>query len=138
MKRILSLLFCLSFIMFISCDHILDCVINRRPELPEKSFQEGFVYQFYHQEFDAHIKNEPLDNNYGYNFVIEGELPDGLEMFASYRTLSFEGFPESTGTYKFTIFLYVDPPVSYNEETGEYEDSMCSESTSKEYMIVIN
>ncbi len=54
------------------------------------------------------------------------------------HTLLFEGVPQSRGRYEFTVFLYVDPPMTYIEETGQDEDGMCSQSTSKSYVIVIH
>ncbi|WP_299891927.1 hypothetical protein [uncultured Lacinutrix sp.] len=138
MKRLLSLVLFLSLISLVGCEDILECVINRRPELPDKSFKTGFTNQLYYEEFDAQIKNEPQDNAYGYNFEIEGELPDGIELFIDYRTLVFEGIPQSQGSFEFRLHLNVDPPLHYNEETEQYEDSMCSESTSRTYTITIN
>lgn len=138
MKRLFSLLLLIGVFNLLSCEDVLECVINRRPELPDKRFEVGFVNQLYYQEFDAQIKNEPQDNAYGYNFEIEGELPHGVDMNINYRTLSFEGIPQSQGVFEFTLFLNVDPPLNYNDETEQYEDSMCSDSTFKTYTITIN
>ncbi|AUC76104.1 hypothetical protein [Olleya sp. Bg11-27] len=137
MKNTLSLLFFLSIIIFTGCESILECVINRSPELPDKSFTVGYRQQMYYDEFEAQIKNDPHDDSYGYNFELEGTLPEGVSMTIDYRIVRFEGMPQNQGIYDFTIFLYVDPPLSYDEETEDYEDSMCSTSTSKNYTIII-
>ncbi|OUS00755.1 hypothetical protein A9Q86_08325 [Flavobacteriales bacterium 33_180_T64] len=139
MKRFLSLLLFLSLVTFTSCEDILECVVfGRSPELPDTSFDVGLVNLYYYEEFDAEIKNEPRDNDYEYFFEIDGYLPDGLEMNVSHRTVSIEGSPQSPGSFTFSVFLYVDPPLSYDSETDEYDENMCSTSTSKEYTIIIN
>ena len=139
MKLKLSFLLFLSLLFFTSCEDIIECIIiNRRPELPEKTFQQGYVNDFYYDEFDAHIKNEPSDNDYSYEFEIEGELPYGIIMSTDFRTLIIEGTPQFSGTFTFEVFLYVDHPLIYNEDTDEYESPLCAKSTSKEYTIIIN
>lgn len=135
MKRLLPLLLVFSLFTFNSCEDFLECIVNRRPELPDKSFGAGVVDSYYYEEFDAQIKNEPRDNDYGYNFEIDGYLPDGLSMFVNYRTVSIEGTPEFPGTYTFDIILYVDPPIDFDTNS---EKILCSESTSKEYTIIID
>ncbi|WP_397362550.1 hypothetical protein [Olleya sp. R77988] len=138
MKKLVTLCFCLSILSFTSCEDILECVINRRPELPDISLEEGYLQQIYNQQFDAGIKNEPRDNNYDYYFELVGDLPDGLDMYIDFRTVIFEGIPLNRGVFEFTLYLDVDPPVYYDEETGDYEDAMCSYSTSENYTIIIN
>ena len=137
MKRLFPLLLVFCLFTFLNCDDFLDCVVNRRPELPDKSFAVGPIGSYYYEEFDAQIKNEPQDNDYGYEFDLDGNLPDGLGMVVNYRTVSIEGTPTTAGTYRFTIFLYVDPPLTYDDENDTYDDPLCSESTSKEYTIII-
>jgi len=124
--------------MLSGCENLLDCVFNRRPEIHDKTFKTGTIGVYYYQEVTTEIKNEPRDNDYGYNYDVSGNLPDGLQMVENYRTVSFEGTPELAGTFTFTLFLYVDPPYSYDYDTDRYEDVMCSESTSKEFTITIN
>ncbi|WP_033961962.1 hypothetical protein [Psychroserpens jangbogonensis] len=138
MKKQLSLLLFLSFFMFSGCEDLLDCILNRRPEIHDKTFKDGTIDVYYYQEVTTEIKNEPRDDDYGYNYDIYGDLPDGLQMVVNYRTVSFEGIPEVDGKFTFTLLLYVDPPLNYDHDTDEYEDVMCSESTSKEFTITIN
>ncbi|MFK7782760.1 hypothetical protein [Psychroserpens sp.] len=136
-KQLFLLLFC-SFFMFSGCENILDCVANRRPQIHDASFGDGRIGVYYYQEVTTEIKNEPRDNDYGYFYEINGRLPDGIQMFANYRTVSFEGTPEVAGTYTFTLLLYVDPPLNYDNDSGEFENVMCSDSTSKEFSITVN
>ncbi|MUU76895.1 hypothetical protein [Winogradskyella endarachnes] len=121
-----------------SCDTIVDCIINKRPEIPNKSFTVGNIGYYYQDDITAEIKNEPNDNYYDYYFDVYGNLPDGLDLYTDYRTLSIEGVPETSGSFTFTIQLYVDPPEYYDEDSQEWEDNLCSHSTSKEFTILIN
>ena len=129
------LLVCL---LSLSCDTIVDCIINKRPEIPDKSFDLGNIGYYYDEELTSEIKNEPNDNYYDYYYDVYGNLPDGLELYSDFRTASIEGFPEVSGSFTFTIHLSVDPPEYYDEDTQEWDDNMCSYSTSKEFTIIIN
>jgi hypothetical protein len=124
--------------LFFGCEDVIDCIFNKRPEIPNKSFDLGYIDNYYDEGFTSEIKNEPRDDDYGYTYEVYGDLPDGLETFVDYRTLSIEGIPVVSGTFTFTVYLYVDPPVSYDYDTGEYEDSLCTDSDSKEFTIIIN
>jgi hypothetical protein len=135
-KRLHFLLF-LSFFVFSGCENLLDCIVNRRPEIHDTTFKDGVIGVYYYHEVTTEIKNEPRDNDYGDNYEVHGDLPLGIQMITNYRTVSFEGRPEEAGTFRFTLFLYVDPPLSYDYDTDLYENVMCSESTSKEFAITI-
>ena len=125
--------------MALGCETIASCIWNRRPEIPDKSFEVGNIGYFYYEDLISEIKNESGDDNYEYYYDVTGNLPNGLEMYSDYRTLSIEGNPEISGSFTFTIHLVVDPPEQYDYDTQEYDDkSMCSTTTSKEFTIIIN
>jgi len=134
LKTIVSI----SCLFLFNCEDIIECVINKRPEIPNKTFAVGYINHFYTDDFKSEIKNEPQDNDYDYYYQIYGDLPEGLEFYTDYRTVIIEGTPLEQGTFNFTIYLDVDPPEYYDEESGQYEDSLCSASTSKEFSIIIN
>lgn len=136
--RYLKLFLLVCCILLLSCEAIIECVINRRPVMPNKIFDEGAVGYFYTDEFTSEIKNEPQDNDYDYFYTFYGDLPEGLEFYTDYRTVIIEGTPIEQGVFEFTIYLDVDPPEYYDEDSGEYEDSLCSSSTSKDFTIVVN
>jgi hypothetical protein len=138
MKRPIIFLFLVSFFCFSSCEEIVECIINKRPELPDKRLEDGYTNSYYTDELIAEIKNEPHDDDYGYFFDLYGDLPEGLDMIIDYRKVIFEGLPTEKGTYNFTIYLSVDPPEYYDDDSGEYEDSLCSSSSSKSYTIIIH
>nr|WP_321224494.1 hypothetical protein [uncultured Psychroserpens sp.] len=139
MKKLLPLLLVFSLFTFTSCEDLLECaLIARSPKLPNKTFKVGVVNDHYHDSFDAEIKNEPFDDDYFYYFDIEGDLPDGIHVYFNHRTVTIEGVTENAGTYNFTIYLDVDPPINYDEYSGEYEETMCSTSAFKNYSLTIN
>lgn len=139
MRKCLSLLFMLTLLSFISCQDILECVINSHPELPNKTLEVAQVNQFYTESIKAEIKNEPLDDSYDYYFSIDGNLPRGIDYYVDYRTIVFEGVPLVAGTYNFTLELYVEQGNNYECENELNNcDGLCSDSTSHVYTIIVN
>ena len=138
MKQPIIILLIISIVSFASCELIVECIINKRPELPDKKLVDGYTNSYYQEELIAEVKNEPHDDDYGYSFSLYDDLPEGLEMIIDYRTIIIKGLPKERGTYHFTFFLSVDPPLFYDEDSGEYEDFLCSNSTSKTYKLVIH
>ena len=141
MRKFLSLFFMLTILSFISCQDILECIINRHPELPNKTLELAQVNQFYTESIQAEIKNEPMDDSYEYYFTIDGNLPRGIDSYIDYRTIVFEGVPLVAGTYKFTLRLSVEQGYNYSEECENNFndcDGLCSESTSQVYTIIVN
>ena len=139
MKQSLLVLL-LSFSIFTSCENVIDCIINVRPELSDKKLAIGGVNQYYSETIHAQIKNEPKDNAYDYFFNVSGNIPDGLEVVYEYRKVIIEGVPLKSGRYRFTVYLDVDAPNGYyyDEDGNErYDDALCSDSTSKTYTIAI-
>ena len=141
MKKIISLSLFSTFLLFMSCQDILECVINRHPELSSKTLAYAQINHLYSETIKAEIKNEPMDDNYDYYFSIDGNLPRGIDYYVDYRTIVFEGEPYLTGTYKFTIRLSVEQSYNYSEECENNFndcDGLCSESTSQVYTIIVN
>lgn len=140
MKKSFTLIILLSFFTITSCENVIDCIINVRPVLSEKRLAIGGVNQYYSEIISAEIKNEPRDNAYEYYYSISGNIPDGLKVVIDYRDIYIEGTPTKAGRYTFTVHLDVDPPNGYYyDEFGNerYDDSLCSDSTSKTYTIAI-
>jgi len=133
---VLSLLFVIgmgSSLTLVSCediiDSIADCVINRRPNLPDKDLEVGYLDKNYYDELKASIVNEPYDDDYYYNFKIMGQLPNGIESWVDGRKVVFSGRPLQTGTFYIKINLIVTP---YYEEGG-----LCDKTISKDYILLI-
>lgn len=141
MKKLLSLLLLLILVSMNSCQDVLECIINRHPELSNNTLPPAEVDQFYSEIITAEIKNEPSDNSYNYYFSIDGALPRGMEYYIDYRTIIIEGTPLVSGTYKFTVRLSVEQADNYAEECESSLndcDGLCKESTSKVYSILVN
>lgn len=141
MRKFLSLFFMLTILSFISCQDILECIINRHPELPNKTLELAEVNQFYTESIQAEIKNEPLDDSYIYYFSIDGNLPRGIDFYVDYRTVVFEGVPLVAGSYSFKVRLNVKQESNYLDDCESSLndcDGLCSESTSKLYTIIVN
>ncbi|WP_299524014.1 hypothetical protein [Winogradskyella sp.] len=131
MKKRLLILILLSIFIF-SCEDPF-CIIPVEPELPNKEFPIGSTENYYYVDLTAEINNEPRDDDYRYFFDVRG-LPEGMNFFVNYRTISLEGTPEETGIFKITIFLDVDGPFgNFNNDPN----TLCNFSTSKTYTLII-
>ncbi len=141
MIKVLSRTLLVTFFLFCSCQDILECIINKRPELSDRKLAVAYVNQLYSEKITADIKNEPLDNSYNYYFHIDGELPDGIEYIIDYRSIILEGRPLVSGNYKFTVRLSAEQKYNYSEDCeSNYNDcdGLCNEATSKTYTIIVN
>ncbi|WP_248722832.1 hypothetical protein [Seonamhaeicola sp. ML3] len=141
MKQYYSLLlvFCITF-CFYSCDDVLECIINVRPELHNNDMDIARVDSYYFETITAEVKNEPNDNDYDYFFSVSGNVPKGLDIVYEYRRIIIEGIPKETGRYTIRVSLDV---VALNEfyfdEFGNeiYHAPLCTNTTSKVYTIVV-
>jgi len=137
MKQSTKTVLIILLISLSACEDIIDCIFNVRPELPDKVLKTGGVDQYYFEEFNAGIKNEPRDDDYDYYFEVYGDLPEGIDIFFNKKNVTIKGTPTESGTFKFTLYLTVEPPEYYDFETGKYDNPLCSDSTSKRYTITI-
>ncbi|MCT4630015.1 hypothetical protein [Winogradskyella sp.] len=125
------LLSVLLFLLIFSCDEPL-CVFPKEPELDNKEFPIGSTESYYYVDLKAEINNEPRDNDYDYYFDVVG-LPQGMDYFVNYRTISLEGTPEESGIFDITVYLDVEGPFRDDDES----DVLCDYSTSKTYTLII-
>lgn len=134
-----SLLFFL-FILNTACQDVLECVINRHPELQDKRLKEGHVNAYYFEEINAQINNEPFDDSYYYYFTVSGKLPRGITSSVGYRSVVIEGTPLEPGRFPINIHLSASQTDDYYDDCeSQFNDcdGLCSESTSKRYTILI-
>ena len=130
MKKTLLLSFLLS-ILFFSCREPL-CIFPREPELANREFPIGSTESYYYVDITAEINNEPRDDDYDYYFDVVG-LPEGVNYYVNYRTISLEGTPIESGTFDITIYLDVDGPFRDFDDDSD----LCNYSTSKTYTLII-
>jgi len=141
MKKVFLLLLLLVFLPIMSCQDVLECIINRRPELADKTLAMAELNQFYSEKITSDIKNEAFDDGYAYYFSIDGQLPRGISYYIDYRDVILEGVPLVTGRYTFTVRLSVEQLNDYLDECESSFndcDGLCNDSTSKSYTIWVN
>lgn len=141
MKRLPSIFVVFGFILLSGCQDILECVINRHPELENKTLARAQVDRFYSDHISAEINNEPSDNSYYYYFSIDGELPRGLDYIVDYRTIIIEGRPETSGRFPITVRLTVEQANDYYENCENRLndcDGLCEDTVIKRYTLNID
>ncbi|MBO3117401.1 hypothetical protein J4050_11625 [Winogradskyella sp. DF17] len=131
-SQIILLLFCFTLL---SCNDFFECLIDRRPELPNKEFPIGDTETYYYVDLRAEINNEPRDDDYDYFFEFSDPLPEGLDFFINYRTISIEGTPREAGIYRITLNVFVDGP--FRNGFVEDETILCDYSATKTYTLII-
>lgn len=124
--------FILLFFLFNSCEDPI-CIFPKEPELPNKQFPIGNTENYYYVDVTAEINNEPRDDDYRYFFDVRG-LPEGMDFFVNFRTISLEGTPQESGIFDITIFLDVDGPFRNFDNDP---NTLCNFSTSKNYTLII-
>lgn len=134
MKFSRIILVLISLVLFVGCSDPINCIIPREPELDNKTFPIASLENYYYVELNAEIRNEPRDDDYDYYFEVEG-LPQGMDYYVNYRTISVEGTPEFSGTYEITIYVYVEGP--FRPIINEQPDILCNYSTSKTYILIV-
>ena len=112
-----------------SCEAIIDCIINIHPALPEQQLMVGHLEEVYYEEVKASMINEPDNDNYSYNFIIEGQLPAGLFAWNNGKTFIIEGQPIQIGVFLFRLVVRATPL--------DPETFLCNDQTSQEYSITI-
>ena len=122
------------FLVLMSCEDGLNCLIPKSAQLKNKTFPVATVDSYYYADLKAEINNEPRDQDYDYFFEVEG-LPEGMDYFVNFRTISIEGSPQVSGTFDFTIYLFVEGPFG-NQYDGS-ERPICDQSTSKNYTLIV-
>ncbi|TWO32811.1 hypothetical protein E1J38_008065 [Seonamhaeicola sediminis] len=141
-RQYLYYLLSMFFIFFASCDDVLDCIINVRPELQNKSLEFARVDQFYLETISAEVKNEPNDNGYNYYFTVTGNIPKGIEVYYDYRKVIFEGTPIEKGRFTIRVSLYVESldECYYDDFEGRTicHDPLCTNNTSRAYTLSIH
>ncbi|OIQ27134.1 MAG: hypothetical protein BM564_13260 [Bacteroidetes bacterium MedPE-SWsnd-G2] len=142
MKPKLLLLAIVSLVSFYGCQEILDdCIFwPARPNLQTDLLQNGTVNQDYYQLIVAEIENDTHDDDYGYVFELEGDLPLGLNYYYDGRDLILHGIPQTNGVFQFKVFVTIFPPTELSSSDDEYDpDNICLDNydTEKEYILQI-
>ncbi|WP_291153540.1 putative Ig domain-containing protein [Flavobacterium sp. UBA7680] len=126
------ILFIFLLLTFISCEHAVDCIKERKPNLISKELKTGSVFVMYNDNVTYEMLNTRTDEYRIDSASIEGNLPPGLNYSINNHNVTLSGIPKKNGTYEFTVSITVTP-LNDNDET----DSLCESSTSKKYKITI-
>lgn len=125
-----------------SCDELTDCIASANPSLENKLLLDGFKGTAYADTISAEVKNDPNDNSYDYYFNVVGSMPSGLSYNVNHRRFNISGTPTQTGTFTFKLILRVDPPESYDDDGGFFNDGdrICfgDDTTERTYTIKIS
>jgi len=114
----------------ISCEAILDDAINCGPKdavLEKKALRVGKLNANYVDSIKASIKNEPGDEDYPYNFYLDGDLPKGIYAEVHRNRVDILGVPTETGSFRFKLTV----SVTFGE------DPTCSKSKTESYTITV-
>jgi len=129
--RIIPLI--LSIIFITSCDEALECALGIDPEINESSVDVAFVNEPYLERITAEVDNIANDNSFDYFFEVIGDLPDGIDLVFFAREVQLRGTPLETGSFDFTVFLYVE-----RFEDGYLDVSpTCSDGVSKDFTLFV-
>ncbi|WP_300569617.1 hypothetical protein [Flavobacterium sp.] len=129
--KIITLFFLL--ITFSGCDSIIDCIAGIRPELVAKDLNVGINHHSYTETVTFEMLHDDTTDYYISDVLIKGNLPPNINYSTSGQVLTFNGVPNVTGTYEFTVEITVKP-YTYNEDGG---DNLCSSTATKNYKITI-
>jgi hypothetical protein len=114
----------------LSCEAIINDAINCGPKdavLEKKQLRVGKLNSNYVDSIKASVKNEPGDEDYPYNFFIDGDFPKGIYAEVHRNRLDIIGVPTETGNFRINITVSVN--------FGE--DPTCYKSTTESYTITV-
>ncbi|MEL0457527.1 hypothetical protein WJN01_14905 [Flavobacteriaceae bacterium SZ-1-7] len=127
---IFVLIFAVNFSL-LNCEGALNCLTGLKPpELPTKQLMPGYFEKNYYDTLVPYVPQNPDAQGYNWYFELEGQLPEGIEVYLDAEKIVFEGIPKQTGIFELKIFLDVDPINGVG---------LCdSARTSREYTLQIN
>lgn len=113
------------------CDEVAECVFGVNPEIHDKRLSMAVKGENYYEIITAEVENAVFDNRYIYNFDIYGELPPGVFFDINRRSIDLFGVPEETGTYYFSVELFVET----FDENGFDGSPTCKEFVERQFSI---
>lgn len=143
MKRWVLALCLLSSGCELIIDEAYDCLDNDKPEFDVKTLPEATLNEEYSAEITAYLVREPNDSWYQYEFELDGDLPQGVELItADYsRTALIYGVPTEYGDFKFNLKVRVfEPDSRYEDDSESYDDGddLCSNTVDRDYHLVVS
>jgi len=125
-------------VLLSSCSLFEDCNLGTSAQLPELAIITGTQDVYLEFAIRAEVNNEPRDNDYFYDFIVN-DLPPGLDYDQNGRDLTVFGTPTEPGRY----FIQVDLVVTSRFLDGDgdgIDDSgqICERRAIRDYAIRIN
>ncbi|WP_343697217.1 hypothetical protein [Flavobacterium sp.] len=118
----------------ISCETVLDCITDKKPSLIYKELYTGSTYIAYNENITFEIKKGNTEEYIISSASIDGNLPPGINYsVVDNSKVNFKGIPNKSGTYEFTVTIYVRRYINNEED----EDNLCDRGASQKYKIVI-
>lgn len=118
------------------CDHAIDCLDNDGPVFNQRALSSPVLNQVYEDRISVSIKNEPLDDQYDYEFSYTGRLPAGITARSSGRIYQFEGTPTELGRFEIDVLVKVSGSNSLSFFT-EDESGLCYNSRRQTFVLDI-
>lgn len=119
---------------FTSCETVLDCITGKKPNLISKELSTGSTYIGYNDNITFEMKKAKTEDYIISSVSIDGNLPSGINYsVVDNSKVNFKGTPNKSGTFEFTVTIYVRKSA-YNEDE---KDDLCENGSSQKYKIVI-
>ncbi len=114
-----------------SCNDLLDMALEcsiKNVELESKVLGQATKGNNYYETIVAGVKNDPNDEDYEYNFSINGTIADGIQFSYDRNILILKGVATETGNFTFEVTV----SVAFGDE-----NTTCNESTKKTYILIV-
>jgi len=128
--RIYAMLGC-AVMLGTGCESAIDCLDNDGPEFQTRTISDPVLNQEYSETISVAINNEPRDDNFLYEFRLQGDLPSGVSGSSIGRTYFLNGTAIQEGTFRFTVYVSVDDNLQ-PEDSG-----LCFYNASQTYEITV-
>ncbi len=126
-----------SCLLLSGCD-ALNCIINNQPQFSKNNVNEATLNQVYEDSITASISNSFEDRQYNYQFIVDGELPAGINYQSSGRTITFEGTATELGEFPFTLTVTTEPgDAAFNVRGDELPGELCTDAETRAMVLSV-
>ena len=120
-------------LMLAGCNAI-DCVIDNHPKFSNTTVRNAILNQVFEDTIKVSIANSYMDNDYGYTFNLEGDLPSGIRYETSFRDITFSGTPTELGGFEFRLSVTAEAIAQYPNDAPE---GLCSNTESQDMVLTV-